>query len=80
MNDRWRLSLPAAYAGMAGVIMTGAIWFISFGEAPGRQVRDEVPSGRPTMPASDMTSIGSIPPATNAERVPGSPLTMCPAG
>ncbi len=79
MNDRWRLPLPAAYAGVAGVIMAGAIWFISFGEAPGRQVRDEVPSRRPTMPASDTTSIGSIPPATNAERVPGSPARDVPS-
>jgi len=79
MNGRWRLPLPAAYAGVAGVIMAGAIWFMSFGQAPGRQVRDEVPSGRPTMPATDATSIASIPPATNNERVLGSPARDVPS-
>jgi hypothetical protein len=79
MNDRWRLPLPAAaYAGVAGVIMAGALWFMSFGQAPGRQMRDQVPSGHPTMPATDTTSIRSIPSATNAERVPGSPARDVP--
>ena len=80
MNDRWRLSLPAAYAGMAGVIMTGAIWFMSFSEAPRRRyVMRCLPAARRCLRAT-RHQLGRyhLQPTPNA--YPEVQLAMCPAG
>lgn len=68
MNSGWHLPQPAAaYAGLAGVIVAGALWFMPYGAAPVRQAIVEPPSTRSPVASTETVSTDKAP---NPEMAP----------